>query len=278
MACYKVASMFQSEDPSLLKADASAIRRKLIDLHFKARSAHIGSGLSAIEILVYAYRKMVPEGARFILSKGHAGAALYTTLNRVGLMSDAELESYYTDGTYLPGHPAARGCELIPAATGSLGHGLPIANGMAYARKKLAGTSQRVVCLLSDGECNEGSTWEAALFASHHGLNNLVCIVDANGWQGFGRTEDVLKLEPFQKKWEAFGFHCKEIDGHNFDELHEALHFIPPAKPLCVIAKTIKGKGISFMEDTLEWHYRSMNEAQYRAAVQDLEKETSDAG
>ena len=163
----------------------------------------------------------------------------------------------------------------IPAATGSLGHGLPIATGMAHSYKYLRGTQERVACLLSDGECNEGSTWEAALFAGHHRLDNLTVFIDANGIQGFGRTEDVLTLEPFAKKWSAFGFDVRECDGHDFGALHAALAGESFARPRCIIARTVKGKGVSFMENTVDWHYWPMNEAQYGQAVAELEQSES---
>ena len=160
---------------------------------------------------------------------------------------------------------------MIPAATGSLGHGLPIATGLAYAEKYLKATSHRVAALLSDGECNEGSVWEASLFASHHGLENLTVIVDANGLQGFGKTEDVLNMQPFARKWEAFGFEVREIDGHDFSQIHEAMTTAGHGRPLCVLAKTTKGKGVSFMENKLEWHYLPMKEDLFQKAMADLE-------
>lgn len=142
---------------------------------------------------------------------------------------------------------------------------------MAYAYKYLHETPERVACLLSDGDCNEGSVWEAALFAAHHELENLSVIVDANGLQGFGRTEDVLALEPLAKKWEAFGFTAVEADGHDFPSLHAALTQPREKKPVCIIARTVKGKGVRFMEDKLEWHYLPMSEEQYARALADLD-------
>jgi transketolase len=259
-----------------LPRDALAIRRKFLGMHFEARSGHLGSGLSDIDVLTYLYRAWLQPEDRFILSKGHGASSLYATLHHVGLLSDADLATYYKDDTLLPAHPAPRGVSAIPAATGSLGHGLPIAVGMAYSFKNLQKSAARVACLVSDGECNEGSTWEAALFAGHHGLENLTVVVDANGIQGFGRTEEVLALEPFAKKWEAFGFDVQELNGHDFSALHAA--FAQPARgrPRCVIARTVKGKGVKFMENTIEWHYWPMTEAQYREALSDLERAESE--
>jgi transketolase len=255
-----------------LPRDALAIRRQFLRMHFEARAGHLGSGLSDIDLLTYLYRVWLRPEDRFILSKGHGASSLYATLHHVGLLSDAELATYYKDDTLLPAHPAPRGVSAIPAATGSLGHGLPIAAGMAYSFKNLRKTSARVACLVSDGECNEGSTWEAALFSGHHRLDNLLVLVDANGIQGFGRTEDVLGLEPFAAKWQAFGFAVSEIDGHDFAALHAALSAPLSGRPRCIIARTVKGKGVKFMENTVEWHYWPMIEAQYIEALSELDR------
>jgi transketolase len=257
-----------------LKISANKIRKKLITMHYEAKSAHIGTGLSAIDLLTYLYQRWLKPQDQFILSKGHGASSLYATLHHFGILKDEEIKTYYQDGTLFPAHPAALATPAIPAATGSLGHGLPIAAGMAYSKKYLLKQPDRIACLLSDGECNEGTIWEAALFAGHHELNNLHVIVDANGLQGFGRTEDVLRLEPFQKKWEAFGFEVREINGHNFNEIHEALNF-SSTRPICIIARTIKGKGVSFMENTLDWHYLSLKEPQFLQAISELENHES---
>jgi transketolase len=253
-----------------LRADALAIRRLFLRMHYEARAGHIGSGLSAIDLLTYIHRRWLRPQDRFVLSKGHGASALYATLNHVGRLSDEELATYYKDGTRFPAHPAPRAHTAIPAATGSLGHGLAIACGMAYSEKVLARSDARVACLLSDGDCNEGSTWEAALFAAHHRLDNLVAVVDANGIQGFGRTEDVLGLEPFLAKWEAFGFDVVELDGHDFAQIDEAFARPTRGRPRCLLARTIKGKGVRLMENTVEWHYWPMSEAQYAQALSDL--------
>lgn len=257
-------------DPKSLRADALAIRRQFLRMHYEARAGHIGSGLSAIDLLTYLHGAWLRPQDRFILSKGHGASALYATLHHFGRLSDEELATYYKDGTLFPAHPAPRAHPAIPAATGSLGHGLPIACGMAYTEKVLTARDARVACLLSDGDCNEGSTWEAALFAGHHALDNLVAIVDANGIQGFGRTEDVLRLEPFAAKWEAFGFDVVELDGHDFTQIDAALAAPPRGRPRCLIARTVKGKGVRFMENTVDWHYWPMSEAQYADALAEL--------
>lgn len=254
-----------------LKRDALAIRRKFLEMHFRMYAGHIGTGLSSIEILTYLYRKHLSQSDRFILSKGHGASALYATLHHVGKLSDVDIATYYQDNTLLPAHPAAGAWDDIPAATGSLGHGSPIATGMAFTFKHLQGSKKRVVALLSDGECNEGSTWEAALFAAHHKLDNLAFIVDRNGLQGFGRTEDVLDMRPFAQKWSSFGWETREINGHDFGELDEAISAPASGRPLCVIAHTVKGKGVSFMENKMEWHYLPMEAEMYKVALADLE-------
>jgi transketolase len=270
--------MNEGLEPLLLARAALAIRRDFLRMHYHARSGHVGSGLSAIDILTYLHSVWLRPADEFILSKGHSASALYATLHHFGRLSDTELATYYQDGTLLPAHPAPRGVRAIRVATGSLGHGLPIATGMAHSYKHLRKAEARVACLVSDGECNEGSTWEAALFASHHQLDNLSVFVDANGIQGFGRTEDVLTLEPFAEKWRAFGFEVSECNGHDFVELNAAATRPPSGRPRCIIARTVKGKGNSFMENTVDWHYRPMSEAQYDQALAELEQSESELG
>lgn len=255
-----------------LQSAALAIRKKLLRMHFEAKSSHLGTALSEVDLLTYLYGTWLTPEDRFVLSKGHGASGLYATLNHFGRMSDTDLATYYKNGSKLAAHPSPIAFDEIPFATGSLGHGLSLSSGMAYARK-LAGNKNKVVCLLSDGECNEGSTWEAALFAGHHQLDRLTVLVDYNGLQGFGHNRDVLNLEPFPEKWTAFGFRTVMIDGHDFKRIGEALQMAGESnRPTCIVAKTIKGKGVSFMEDRLEWHYLNLNEALYAQAIRDLEK------
>ena len=262
-----------ADDPMLseLRRDAQAIRRLFLGMHYRAKSGHIGTGLSAIETLAYVHKHWLGADDRFILSKGHGASALYAVLHHYGILPAETLDSYYKDGTLLPAHPAPGAFAAIPAATGSLGHGLSIAAGMAFAWRKLHKTEARVACLLSDGECNEGSVWEAASFAAHHKLANLLVIVDANGLQGFGATKDVLDMEPMIEKWKAFGFAAREIDGHDFAALRSACAALDPAQPTCVVARTHKGRGVRLMEDKMEWHYLPMTEAQYKEALANLD-------
>ena len=256
------------------------IRKKILKMMFEAQGTHIGSCLSCVEILTVLYFKILrispkkpwaEDRDRFILSKGHAAAALYATLAQRGFAPEKILDSYCKDGGKLPGH-STRGCMPgVEVSTGSLGHGLPMGAGMALAGKR-DGKNYRVFILMSDGECDEGSNWEAALFASHHKLDNLTAIIDDNKLQAFGRTNEVLNLEPLAKKWEAFGWQVKEIDGHNFSQIEKVFSKIPfkKNKPSLVIAHTVKGKGVSFMENKLEWHYKNLTEELYKSALKEL--------
>lgn len=212
------------------------------------------------------------ERDRFILSKGHACAVFYAALASRGFFPLEWLDTFYRDGGRLAGHASHTGVPGIEFSTGSLGHGLSVATGMALTAKR-DGAPWRVFALLSDGECDEGSTWEPALFAPQYKLDNLVVIVDYNKIQSLGRTKDVLDLDPFADKWKAFGWAVREIDGHDMDQVLDALTTVPftKGKPSCVIAHTIKGKGVSFMEDKLLWHYRNPSIEEYNAAVAEIE-------
>jgi transketolase len=209
---------------------------------------------------------------RFILSKGHGCAALYAVLAERKFFPKGWLENFYQNGSPLAGHITHLGVPGVDASTGSLGHGLSIACGMALAGKR-DGRPYRVFTLLSDGECDEGSTWEAVLFAPHHHLDNLVAIVDYNKIQSLGRVEDVLGLEPFTEKWKAFGWAVREIKGHDLEQVDTALRAMPfeAGRPSCVIAHTVKGKGVSFMEDKLLWHYRPPDDDELKRALTELE-------
>lgn len=259
-----------------LKSDSLAIRRRLLKMHFAAKSGHIGSSLSSIDLLTFLYgeglrRPANKPGDELILSKGHAASGLYATLAHYGLLSEGEIATYYQDNTLLPAHPAPNGVRSILAATGALGHGFPIAAGLAFSHKYLLPKDSRVVCLLSDGECDEGSVWEAALFSNHHQLDNLVIVVDANGLQGFGQTEKVMRLEPFLEKWNSFGFTTHEVDGHDFAQMQNAFSKCMGGRgPYCIVARTTKGKGVSFMENRLEWHYLPMDAKQFEDAMAEL--------
>jgi transketolase len=241
---------------------------RLLRMHYESGVGHIGGNLSALEVLLCLYHRVLTSEDVFILSKGHAAGALYVTLASVGLLADEELRQFHKDGTLLSGHPPPQGIPAIPFATGSLGHGLSLASGLALG-KKLKGEGGRVFCLMSDGEWNEGSCWEALAFLVTQGLDNLVLIVDANGLQGFGRTQEVVRLEPLDAKLSGFGMVTRTVDGHDPKALTAALGAGPG--PRAIIARTVKGHGVSFMEDRMEWHYLPLNEARYLQAVREIE-------
>ena len=246
---------------------ARRIRMHCVEMTARANASHIGSALSTVDILAVLYTRVLrfdpqrpewPERDRFILSKGHACTALYAVLAEMGYFPISDLERFYQNGSPLAGHATHKDMPGVEVSTGSLGHGLPLATGMALAAKRDA-HPHRVFCIVSDGECDEGATWEAALFAPHHHLDNLVVIVDYNKIQSLGRVADVIDLHPLAQKWQAFGWGVTEIDGHDVAALEGALSNLPaePNKPTCVVAHTVKGKGVSFMEDRLLWHYRA---------------------
>ncbi len=258
---------------------ATHIRAHALRMVHQAKSSHIGGCLSIADLLAVLYQGVLrvdpaqpalPDRDRFILSKGHAAAAMYAVLAERGFFPLAWLETCYAEDSHLPGH-VTYGLPGIEVSTGSLGHGLSIGCGMALACKRDRRTS-RVFVLLSDGECDEGSTWEAVLFAAHHKLDNVVAIVDYNKIQSFGRVKEVLNLDPLAEKWQAFGWAAREIDGHNLEQIEEALSGVPftPERPSCIVAHTVKGKGVSFMENQLVWHYRYPNDQELQQALAEL--------
>ena len=246
---------------------------KVLSLYKKANAGHIGSSLSCLDLLVYLFFKKLQPADKFILSKGHAALALYVVLSKAGYFPDAELETYYQDGTMLAAHPPCSGqLNGIVFGTGSLGHGLSLATGIAFSNK-FSGKHFNTYCILSDGDCNEGSTWEAAMFASHHKLKNLVVIVDNNGLQGFGKTADVISMEPLVQKWQSFNFDVAVAangnDEKSIDEAFGSLD-LTSEKPKIIIARTVKGSGVSYMENKMEWHYLPMSDDQYRMAMDEI--------
>jgi transketolase len=238
-------------------------------MHFEAGTGHIGGNLSALDILLMLYHVALSPSDAFVLSKGHAAGALYVTLWTCGRLSDDDLTTFHRDDTVLSGHPPATGMPDVLFATGSLGHGLGLANGLALA-KKLKGEPGRVFCLTSDGEWNEGSCWESLIFARHHDLSVTV-IVDENGLQGFGTTKEVADLHPIAEKLHAFHVPTLEIDGHDLHALADALTRGADG-PVAVVARTRKGCGVSFMEHRMEWHYLPLDAAGYAAAIADIER------
>ena len=247
----------------------------------RAKASHVGSSLSMADLLAVLYGAILhvdpshsesPSRDRFVLSKGHGCAGLYAVLAERGFFPLARLAEFYHDGTSMAGHVTHSGIPGVEVSTGALGHGLSIACGMALAGQRDR-RPYRVFALLSDGECDEGAIWEAALFAAHHGLDNLIAIVDYNKIQSLGAVKDVLDLEPLGQKWEAFGWAVREIDGHDINEIFRILSAIPvaPGRPSCVVAHTVKGKGVSFMEDQLLWHYRPPDASEVARALFELD-------
>lgn len=242
-------------------------RKRLLKMHYESNAGHAGGNLSALDILLCLYHYTIKEDDLFVLSKGHAAGAVYITLWTIGKIQEAELHTFHKDGTRLSGHPPVQGLPEIQFATGSLGHGLSLAAGLALG-KKLKKEKGKVYCVTSDGEWNEGSCWEALIFAKHHKLDNLTFIVDSNGLQGFGTTKEVADLGSLADKFKIFGVDTIEVDGHDPKQILAALQNNSSLK--AVVAKTMKGKGASFMENKMEWHYLPMTKDQFLQATEEL--------
>jgi transketolase len=251
-----------------------SVKKRFLAMYKKANAGHIGSSLSCAEILVFLRFAWMKDHDTFVLSKGHAVAALYSVLAELGRLSPSQIDSFYQEGTRLPALPPFNAIEEIPFATGSLGYGLSVSAGMALGAR-LNQHDRRFFCVTSDGELDEGSVWEAALFIAHHKLTNLVWIIDRNRIQAIGRTEDVMALEPLDAKLRAFGYHVVGVDGHDFASLLAARHecqrvFAARQAPVAIIADTVKGNGISYLHDTVDSHYLPMDDAQYAQALDEL--------
>lgn len=258
---------------------ARRIRARIVRMSHDGQAPHLGSALSCVDILTAIYWSAAdvspatsasPERDRVILSKGHAAAALYATLAERRFFDPALLQTYAQDGSHLP-EQMSPGCIAgVEAATGSLGHGLSLGLGMALAGR-IQEQSYRVWIVLSDGECNEGSVWEAAMFAAAQQLDRVTAVIDYNGWQATGRSDEILQLKPLDDKWRAFGWDVQVVDGHDPAELMDALG---PAKtksrPQAIVARTIKGRGVSFMEDDNNWHYRIPSSDEVKRACEEL--------
>ena len=261
------------------RALAAKIRRHVVRMTSRGGSSHVGSGLSIADILAVLYSSVLnvrpgelasPERDRFILSKGHAGAAVYAALAESGFFPVAKLDTHYQNGSDLSGHVSHKNVPGVEFSTGSLGHGLGVCAGLAYSMK-LRRSAARVWCLLSDGECDEGSNWEAILFAGHHKLANLTAIVDYNKIQSLASVSETLELEPLAAKFAAFRWEVREAEGHDHASLRKALARPSGGAPLVVIAHTVKGRGVSFMEHSVLWHYRSPQGKELDAALNELE-------
>lgn len=271
------------EELTKTKALAKQIRLDVLHMTRRGKSSHVGTSFSAADLLATLYNGVLrvdparpdwPERDRFILSKGHGCAGAYAALAARAFFPREWLDTYYQDGGKLAGHMTHTGVPGVEVSSGALGHGLSLACGMALSAQRDR-KSWRVFCMLSDGECDEGSIWEAVLFAPHHQLDNLIAIVDYNKIQSFGTVKAVLDLDPFADKWRAFGWAVREIDGHDLPQIAGAFAGLPvqAGKPTCILAHTVKGKGVSFMENQLLWHYRSPQGEEFAAALAELERQ-----
>jgi transketolase len=257
-----------------LEEHVFSVKKRFLAMYKKAHAGHIGSSLSCAEILVFLKFAWMRDDDSFVLSKGHAVAALYSLLAEVQALAPSQIDSFYEEGTRFPALPPFSGIKQIPFATGSLGHGLSLCAGMALGAA-LNRHQRRFFCLTSDGELNEGSVWEAALFIAHRKLSNLVWLIDRNRIQGIGRTEDVMALEPLDAKLRAFGFQVVMADGHDFASLlaarDEGMRLLRDQNtPVAIIANTVKGHGVACMQDTVDSHYLPLDDAQYAQALDEL--------
>jgi transketolase len=240
-------------------------------MHFESGVGHIGGNLSSLDLMLTLHHRVLRDEDRFVLSKGHAAGALYVTLWSTGALADDDLEQFHRDHTKLCGHPPPEGIPGIPFATGSLGHGLGLAAGLALA-KRLRSEPGRTYCLTSDGEWNAGSSWEALAFVAHQKLDTVTLLVDLNGLQGFGSTTEVTDLGSLADKLRHFGLDTLEIDGHDPLAIEQALRVVS-SRPVAIVARTVKGRGVSFMENKMEWHYLPMTATQYQQAVEEIGEE-----
>ena len=269
-----------ARDPKTL---AWLIRRNGLEMTHLSRGSHIGSVLSVAEIIAVLYTSVLnvdpkdpkkPDRDRLILSKGHAGSAVYAALAETGFFPVEQLKTHYANGSILSGHVSHKGVPGVEVSTGALGHGLGIGVGMALGAK-MDGASWRTYVVLGDGECDEGAVWESALQAAQYGLDRLTAVVDYNHMQSLATVEDTLRLEPFEQKWKDFGWNAESVDGHDTEALKEAFSRAKAnagsGKPSVILAHTVKGKGVSFMENNILWHYRTPQGSEYEAALKELE-------
>lgn len=259
---------------------ARIIRKQAIEMTHVTHASHVAAVLSVADIVAVLYKYILnvnpknPEDDardRFILSKGHAGISVYVSLAYCGFFSVEELKSYYTDGSRLSGHVSHKNVPGVEFSTGALGHGIGAACGMALAAK-LDSKKHHVYVLVGDGECQEGEVWETVQFAVHHHLDNLTIIVDANEWQAMGTCEEQMGIHNLEERFEVFGCYVVECNGHDHEQLRDTLRITQVGLPTCVIAHTVKGKGVSFMENNLLWHYRDPQGEFYENAIKELEE------
>jgi transketolase len=255
----------------LSPTDISGAKRQLIKMHYHGRVGHLGGNLSALDAMMIVHHELMGKHDRFVLSKGHSAGAYYVTLWSLGLITEMELTTFHQDDTRLSGHPPARGIPEILFSTGSLGHGLSLAAGLALAAR-LKGGLHRIFCLTSDGEWQEGSTLEALIFACHHKLANLTILVDHNGLQGFGTTAEVASMDPLSTKLSGFDLDVRRCDGHDLRALRDTLTALSN-RPVAVIMDTQKGHGVPDFEGRMESHYLPLSDSQYQAAMARLSEE-----
>ena len=269
-----------ARDPEVL---AWLIRRNGLEMTHLSRGSHIASVFSVAEIIAVLYTGVLnvdprdpkkPDRDRLILSKGHAGSAVYAALAETGFFPVEQLKTHYADGSILSGHVSHKGVPGVEVSTGSLGHGLGIGVGMALGAK-MDGAAWRTFVVMGDGECDEGSVWESALQAAQYGLDRLTAVIDYNHMQSLTTVEKTLRLEPFEQKWKDFGWNTRSVDGHDIRALREAFAWAADGagsgKPNLILAHTTKGKGVSFMENNILWHYRTPQGEEYEAALKELE-------
>lgn len=257
------------------KQFAKNMRIDILKMIHKAGASHIASAFSCADILAVLYNEVLDLDEKgnkdtFILSKGHAGSAVYAALYEKGILNAAEIQNYYLNGSNLSGHISHLNVKGIDFSTGSLGHGICVAAGMALA-DRMNGNQNHVYVIVGDGECEEGSVWESAIFANHQKLDNLTVIVDSNKYQAIDTCVNTASLSNLKDRWSAFGWQVIEIDGHDYDEIKKGLLLRKTDSPVCVIANTIKGKGVSFMENNILWHYRDPQGEFFERALIELE-------
>ncbi len=250
---------------SLKACDFVTARKRLLQMHFESGVGHIGGNLSALEAVLIVFNEFLNPLDKFILSKGHSAGALYIALWHIGLLRDEDLKKFHKDDTLFPGHPPAKGIAGIPFATGSLGHGFSLAAGTALGFKFKRNEAQ-VICLTSDGEWQEGSTWEALIFAVHHNLNNLTVLVDHNNLQGFGSTHETASMSPLWDRLQGFDIDLQVIDGHDPNAIRGALRSEQQQLRIIVL-RTVKGHGVSFLENRMDSHYLPLTEVQFHQAI-----------
>lgn len=255
---------------SNLEKLSKEIRHNVLRAILKSKASHIASAMSIVDILtiLYGAKYINPEIPQLFLSKGHAGIAVYSTLRAIGIINEDMFSTYYENGSHLGGHVSHKKVPGVHLSTGSLGGGIAVANGVALANQ-ISGSIEKTYVIVGDGECQEGSIWEAVIFASHHQLKSIVVIIDRNGLQGCGTDEEIMSLGDIGEKFLSFGWAVFNSDGHNFEQLKQALDSVTD-KPKCIVAHTTKGKGVKFMENNNLWHYKNVTDNDYQIAINEL--------